>query len=201
MVGSSDSAYRDQFYKVVIALSVGIGVVGLGFFVEQNDFTQIVAFYGLMFAGYFLCLSKPLLQRRAFTFFVVLAFLFRFVLLFSFPTLSDDIYRFLWDGLLTINGINPFLSLPEEILQQSLQIQGLDSTLFNQLNSSQYYTIYPPVSQAVYALSAYLSGGSPLAAALTIKSVLLLSEVGIFCVGLRILRFLDPHVKTCLSIF
>lgn len=32
------------------------------------------------------------------------------------PSLSDDIYRFIWDGRAMLNGIHPFSMTPEQII-------------------------------------------------------------------------------------
>jgi hypothetical protein len=45
------------------------------------------------------------------------ALLFRLLLLFAVPALSDDFYRFLWDGRLSLEGINPFLYTPRQLIQ------------------------------------------------------------------------------------
>lgn len=37
------------------------------------------------------------------------AILFRLLLLFTSPTLSDDIYRYLWDGHVSVNGVSPYI--------------------------------------------------------------------------------------------
>lgn len=83
---------------------------------------------------------------------VVLAILCRVVLLFSMPTLSDDIYRFLWDGHLIHKGISPLSYLPSDLIATDLS-DGYLEGLFPLLNSPDYYTIYPPISQLIYYLS------------------------------------------------
>jgi hypothetical protein len=106
------------------------------------------------------------------------------VLLFSFPNLSDDIYRFIWDGKLTLSGINPYQYLPTEVL--SMNAAGVDSQLFEQLNSPNYYTIYPPISQAMFYLSA--KADSWAGSALILKVFFVVAEIFTFLGVYRLLQ-------------
>jgi alpha-1,6-mannosyltransferase len=83
----------------------------------------------------------------------------RAVLLFSLPSLSDDYNRFLWDGHLSAAGISPFGLLPKQALE--LGIAAVNEELFNQLNSPDYFTVYPPLNQSIFELSVSL-GNNPL---------------------------------------
>lgn len=74
-----------------------------------------------------------------------LAVLFRLAAFPLLPGLSDDGYRYVWDGLLQIDGINPYAFRPSDLAAQY-------PDLFEQLNSSDYFSVYPPASQLVFAL-------------------------------------------------
>ncbi len=96
-----------------------------------------------------------IIKREKDTFYLNLALfvglVLRLSLLFTFPNLSDDIYRFYWDGGLIINGYSPYGILPVDALGKS-DIHR--AALFDQLNSQTYYTVYPPAAQVIYALGA-----------------------------------------------
>ncbi len=77
---------------------------------------------------------------------LIAGLVFRLLLLFSLPNLSDDVYRFICDGRLAANGINPFSHLPAEIMQMP-PVTGITKELFGELNSPRYYKIYPTVLQ------------------------------------------------------
>jgi len=78
-----------------------------------------------------------------------LAILCRILLLPLLPVLSDDGVRYIWDGVvLTQAGISPYAAIPSAV---ELTIHQLDG-LYSALNSPDYYSVYPPVSQAVFAL-------------------------------------------------
>jgi hypothetical protein len=101
------------------------------------------------------------------------------MLFFSEPNLSDDFYRFYWDGLLSSNGINPFAFLPSEIVAKTdITIAGIDQELFGQLNSPEYYTIYPPWCQFVFMISAFISQGNIYYGILVMRIFAVLAELG-----------------------
>ncbi len=70
------------------------------------------------------------------------------------PSLSDDIYRYLFDGRNTAAGRNPYLQTPQE----SADERG-SSALGPLVNNPELHTIYLPTSQWVFAAVA-LGGGA-----------------------------------------
>ncbi|MGH8649741.1 MAG: hypothetical protein ACREUP_10620, partial [Burkholderiales bacterium] len=71
---------------------------------------------------------------------------FRITLLWTQPVLSDDIYRYVWDGRVQAAGINPYLYPPE-----SPQLAHLrDDTVYPQINRPWARTIYPPGAQWLF---------------------------------------------------
>ena len=80
--------------------------------------------------------------------------LFRVVWLFFFPQLSDDFYRFFWDGKLVMNGINPYIHTPHE-LSNTVKTMIPDAELvLGMMNSPHYHSVYPPLNQYLFALAA-----------------------------------------------
>lgn len=78
---------------------------------------------------------------------VALGVAFRIAFLPLPPVLSDDAYRYVWDGLLQVEGINPYAFRPEEAALAAFQQEAI----FDRLNSASYYSVYPPLSQLVFA--------------------------------------------------
>ncbi len=75
------------------------------------------------------------------------AVLFRLIALPLPPSLSDDGYRYVWDGLLQLGGVNPYAFRPSDPA-----LAGWQAGLSERLNSADYYSVYPPASQLVFAL-------------------------------------------------
>ena len=77
------------------------------------------------------------------------AICFRLCMWVSVPSLSDDIYRYLWEGKLVAAGINPFLHAPSDPSLDHLH----DPAVFPHINHKEYPAIYPPLNQYIFALS------------------------------------------------
>ena len=84
---------------------------------------------------------------------IVVATVLRILFLFRSPELSDDLYRYLWDGLQIIGGHNPYSTAP-------LNIQPHNEASYHLLklmNHPDLITIYPPAAQFIFSAGAYLS--------------------------------------------
>ena len=117
------------------------------------------------------------------------ALLFRVLLLVAMPALSDDYARFIWDGRLLVQGINPFRYLPVELMAEGVAPAGyVDPALYQLLNSPNYYTVYPPVNQAFFALAAWVSPGNLGGSVVALRVPILLAEGGTLWLMMRLLR-------------
>jgi hypothetical protein len=95
------------------------------------------------------------------------------------PQLSDDFWRFLWDGQLLINHVNPFHYTPDDFM--AIYSHNADVSLrvlYEKLNSTQYYSVYPPVNQGVFAFGAAIFSASTWWQVVWIQVFLLCCEVG-----------------------
>lgn len=88
-----------------------------------------------------------------------IAVLARLALLPLAPELSDDIYRYLWDGHVLASGINPYGYAPADEALASIR-----TPWHGEINHPEVPTIYPPLAQFLFAAVAMAGGGSILAA-------------------------------------
>lgn len=157
-----------------------MGYIWLGYIVKRSNFAQVIALFFFLFLLYWaiIKLNKTDFDYRHALFAAVV---FRAVLLFALPNLSDDFYRFIWDGRLLAQGVNPFLHLPPYYVSQSntdISIFGLDRELFDKLYSPNYFTIYPPVCQYIFFIACRLSPNSILGSVVAMKLFILIFEIG-----------------------
>ena len=130
-----------------------IGLIIIAFFIERSNFYTLISLYATLF-GLSILAYRNANDRQTIFFFLGIAILSRLTLIFSFPNLSDDIFRFIWDGKLWHNGINPFDNLPSNYAENGFP-NGLNTELYNLLNSKNYFTIYPPVAQFTFYIATF----------------------------------------------
>lgn len=111
---------------------------------------------------------------------IILAVIFRLMFLFRLPELSDDIYRYLWDGLTVLHGNNPYAFPPSDVRI----IAAESAALLSHVNHPQLITIYPPAAQIFFAMGAFFGG------ILGIKTVLVTLDIAVCAVMLRLLSWM-----------
>ncbi|NND05711.1 MAG: polyprenol phosphomannose-dependent alpha 1,6 mannosyltransferase MptB [Saprospiraceae bacterium] len=135
-------------YLIAFCWIILVGI--LGYIPDQGDILWILSCYAPLFVLYIVT-YRYFKAHSDILFFIFLSIFLRLLLIFAFPNLSDDIYRFLWDGHLINDGINPYLYTPAEFTAGQESHSEIYQVLFPLLNSPNYYSIYPPVCQAIFA--------------------------------------------------
>ena len=161
-------------------LGVVIMYAAFAYDLVRSDFVKLLSLYAALFF-----LSFKVIQQQKLNWKLLLGFgiVCRLVFLFAIPNLSQDFFRFIWDGRLIAEEINPYLSTPQEWMQsgnfevvaQSRQlVEGMQN-----LNAS-HFTNYPPVSQWVYALAGILFPKSILGSVIVMRVILIFADVVTF---------------------
>jgi alpha-1,6-mannosyltransferase len=83
--------------------------------------------------------------RRALWVCLGLAVLCRVPLVPVEPTLSDDIYRYVWDGRIQAFGVNPYQAVPADPA-----LDGLHTAVTRKMNHPALPTLYPPFAEWVF---------------------------------------------------
>ncbi len=162
--------------KTSLVLTFSCLIIWLGYFTPRQSFGQLISLYSALFVIYFF-LAKTFKNAREVIFMGVF---FRLLLLFAMPALSDDFYRFVWDGRLLANGINPYTILPANFINSIDYQNSIEYNLiFSKLNSPNYYTVYPPLNQLIFAASATLSKGSLFGNVIALRIFILLAEISL----------------------
>lgn len=125
---------------------------------------------------------------------VIASVLFRLLFLFAIPNLSQDFYRFIWDGQMILSGLNPYLSTPD--YQMEL---GALTNFPNQLElyhgmgslSASNYTNYPPLNQLCFVIANLFPGHSILNSIVGMRILIIGADLGTLYFGKKLLEKLN----------
>ena len=161
--------------------------VSFAYDLARTDYIKLISLYAALFFLFYK-LVQPTTWN--FKFLVVVAILFRVVFLFATPNLSQDFYRFIWDGRMILEGLNPYLFTPESFISIGkfpiAQAQELYQGM-GMLNGS-HFTNYPPVKQFIFMIAALFSGKSILGAAIVFRVCIIAADIGTLYIGKKLLE-------------
>ncbi|NOX46037.1 MAG: DUF2029 domain-containing protein [Chlorobi bacterium] len=176
-----------------LAVSVPVYFV-FAYFTVREDFVRMISLYAVLFAAFMFYYQK-VKNESDLGFSLKIAFVLRLIFLFALPALSNDFYRFIWDGRMSVLGINPYLVLPKDFVG-TVDMARVGSDAAELLKgqgsiSPGNYTCYPPVNQFVFLLPAFLFPESILGSVVMMRIILVLSDLGTFFYARKILKRLD----------
>ena len=117
--------------------------------VAMAKVTGLVCLAGMLYLGAVAIVLTHSLPRWTLWIILACAVLMRCVLLATPPSLSTDIYRYVWDGRVQAAGINPYRYVPAAPELASLR----DEAIYPHINrATAATTIYPPIAEAVFFL-------------------------------------------------
>ena len=123
----------------ILSLSIAFTLVLLGDLRAQaSEAVALLTMWGLL-----VLVMRPRGGRPLDVF--LAALLIRGVMLWSPPTLSDDLYRYLWEGRAALMGGNPYIHAPAAALWPADAIREL-------VNHPEVSSIYPPVAIWLFSL-------------------------------------------------
>jgi hypothetical protein len=165
---------------------------------RRSDFIELMTSFGVLFL-----ISGLIINMKSvpFWFLAILGLLFRTIFIGALPNLSQDFYRFIWDGRIILEGINPYLITPDSFMEGS-SVSGI-STIhqaeelikgMGELNAS-HHSNYPPANQFLFAAASLLAGKSILASTIMLSLINILADIGILFIGRKLLIVLNKDPK------
>ena len=146
-------------------------------------FFQFLLLNALYFFVVYIVFKRPHQPGRSRGLLLVLflfAVFFRLCLVGSTPQLSSDMYRYVWDGRVQSQGINPYVHPPSSDSLASLR----DKAIYPHINRKSFPTIYPAGAQIFFLATHKLVGDSIRG----LKAVFVLFDVLTMIVLIALLR-------------
>nr|WP_317167259.1 mannosyltransferase [Winogradskyella helgolandensis] len=110
--------------------------------------------------------------------------------LFAIPNLSQDFYRFIWDGRMIIEGYNPYLFTPDSFIQNGKFPIPQAQELYNGMGtlSASHFTNYPPINQLCFTIAAIFSGQNILGSVVVMRVLIIAADIGTLFFGKKLLE-------------
>jgi len=134
----------------LLLIGIYVGALGLGDLRRHTIEFEWLFFSAFLLYGVacFISLQSEEVDRRTLLGIIAFAVLMQGILIFSRPTLTDDMYRYVWDGRVQAHGISPYRYPPNAPELLSLR----DKDIYPSINRKPVVTVYPPAAQAAYFL-------------------------------------------------
>ena len=114
----------------------------------------------------------------------------RLCILLFLPSFSDDFYRFFWDAQVSSLGINVYQYKPIDLIDKGFSLQ-----FYDQLNSKNYYSVYPPLVQYLFNFCFWAGQKSLWGFVITFKLFLIVVDL----LNLKVIALLSKNKKLSYS--
>jgi alpha-1,6-mannosyltransferase len=188
--------YRFQF---LLAFASALLYVAFAYDLERSDFARLISLYVALF---FICYRLLKISKGLFWSLPVAGVIFRILFMGAIPNLSQDFYRFIWDGRALLQCINPYLFTPEMYSKDPSIVSGFSMFQAEELirgmgtlNAS-HFSNYPPLNQYFFGIAALFAGKSIVGSVVVFRVIMILADLGILYFGKKLLTKLgkDPHL-------
>jgi hypothetical protein len=155
--------------------------------IVRTDYIKLVSLYFSLFILFYNLVQR---YKNNSTLLTYLAFGFRAIFILAIPNLSQDFYRFIWDGRMILEGFNPYLFTVESFISQGqfpvAQAQELREGM-GLLNAT-HFTNYPPLNQLCFVIAGVFAGKSILGSVMIMRLIIIAADFGTLYFGRRLLQ-------------
>jgi hypothetical protein len=178
----------------IIGISVILYIIW-AYNLARFEHSKLLLIYTVLFGSYYFIVKNQKIKDSWLSY---LAVLFRLLFLVAIPNLSQDFYRFVWDGRLILEGLNPYLHTPNELMESSIGLFPQMNTLYEGMGalSAKHYSNYPPVHQMPFIIAAFISKHSILGSIVVLRLILISADLGILVFGKKLLKKLNKPTRT-----
>ena len=153
----------------------------------RTDTAHLLIIYTTLFA-----FAYQIIKTSGFNFslLVIFSVLFRLLFLFTIPNLSQDFYRFIWDGRMILEGFNPYLHTPDSFIQNGKFPITEAQALYDGMGSlsASHFTNYPPINQLCFVIANLFPGQSILSSVIGLRLIIIAADIGTLYIGKKLLE-------------
>lgn len=171
---------------LIIALSSVLFYFSFAYDLQRTDYTKLIMLYAGLFFLFYKLVQLLKTNIKLLTWF---AFGFRVIFILAIPNLSQDFYRFIWDGRMILEGFNPYLFTVESFISKGEFPIEQAQELYNgmgTLNAS-HFTNYPPINQCCFVIAGLFAGKSILGSVIVMRLLIIAADFGTLYFGKRLL--------------
>ncbi len=184
------SFFRLNKIYLLLVLASFLFYISFAYNLLRTDYVKLIMLYGALFVLFY---KLVYLFKSNLSFLTYLAFGFRAIFILAIPNLSQDFYRFIWDGRMILEGINPYLFTVESFISQGkfpvAEALELHAGMGN-LNAG-HFTNYPPINQLCFAIAALFAGKSILGSVFVMRLLIIAADFGTLHFGKKLLEKLN----------
>ncbi|MBJ6369284.1 mannosyltransferase [Snuella sedimenti] len=189
------TAFKQNKVLSIMVITSLMCYVIFAYNLARTEYTKLVILYIALFALFYKILT---LLRHNTLLLTWLAFGFRGLFILAIPNLSQDFYRFIWDGRMILEGFNPYLYTVESFISNGefpiLQAQELFKGM-GTLNAS-HFTNYPPINQLCFVIAGLFASKSILGSVVVMRLLIIAADFGTLCFGKKLLDNLNMPAHT-----
>ncbi|RED46829.1 hypothetical protein DFQ10_101605 [Winogradskyella eximia] len=179
-----------KYHKIPVLFFIASCILYLWFAysITRLQTAQLLILYVALFV-----FAYKIIKSSGFNFrlLVVFSIIFRLLFLFAIPNLSQDFYRFIWDGQMILSGLNPYLSTPDFQMEQGILTNFPNQVeLHNGMGSlsASHFTNYPPINQLCFVLANLFPGTSILSSVIGLRLIIIAADIGTLYFGKKLLE-------------
>jgi len=189
-----ENFYRNHKISLLLVFMAGLFYASFSYDLVRSDFIKLITLYTGLF---FLSWKLLQLEKNNFWFLAGAALVFRLIFMAALPNLSQDFYRFIWDGRMSVEGLNPYLYLPGNLIKDGTAPIVQASELYAGMGelSAGNYTNYPPLNQLIFAISGLFAGKSILGSVVIMRFIIIAADLGTLYFGKKLLENLNLPVN------
>lgn len=188
-----NQAFQQQLLKL-LSIVLFLGATAVLTQTKRHEHVQLISAFAVCFGLLFTFIKASIFKVKDL---ILVALTSRLLFIDYLPLLSQDFYRFIWDGFMTSEGYNVYTNLPANSFGTQLNITPFSRRLFEGMGelSATNFTNYPPLAQVLYYLNFQLFGENLQHQILGLRIINWFAEIGSFYFLWQLLHYFKCKPK------